>query len=101
MPIMPKTKAAWTFVAQQQGIFEKLKFEKLLGSIHIGCQIFWGTFDLPTYTNQMFYYLKFVFSKKATKIDEIFTVDLTVCSKCQIDGEDFLKFCGLLGKYEL
>ena len=25
--------------------------------------------------------LKFVFSKKATKIDEIFTVDLTLCSK--------------------
>ena len=25
-------------------------------------------------------FLKFVFSKKATKIDEIFTVDLTVCS---------------------
>ena len=34
----------------------------------------------------------FVFSKKATKIDEIFTVELTVCSKCQIDGQDFLKF---------
>ena len=45
--------------------------------------------------------LKFVFSKKATKIDEIFTVDLTVCSKCQIDGEDFVKFCGLLRKHEL
>ena len=25
-----------------------------------------------------------MFSKKATKIDEIFTVDLTLCSKCQI-----------------
>ena len=40
-------------------------------------------------------------SKKATKIDEIFTVDLTLCSKCQIDGEDFINFCGLLGKHEL
>ena len=39
--------------------------------------------------------VKFVFSKKATKMNEIFTVDLTVCSKCQIDGEDFFKFCGL------
>ena len=29
MLIMPKTKAAWTFVAQQQGIFEKLEFESL------------------------------------------------------------------------
>ena len=46
-------------------------------------------------------WVKFVFSMKATKIDEIFTVDLTVCSKCQIDGEDFIKFCGLLKKHKL
>ena len=47
--------------------------------------------------------VKFIFSKKATKIDEIFTVDLTLCSKCQIDGEDFVKFCGLglLRKHKL
>ena len=37
-----------------------------------------------------------MFSKKATKINEIFTVDLTLCSKCQIYGEDFVNFCGLL-----
>ena len=30
-----------------------------------------------------------MFSKKATKIDEIFTLDLTLFSKCQIKGEDF------------
>ena len=41
--------------------------------------------------------VKLMFSKKAT----IFTVDLTLCSKCQIDGEDFVNFCGLLKKYEL
>ena len=45
--------------------------------------------------------LKFIFSEKATKIDEIFTVNLTLCSKCQIDGEDFVNFCGLLRKHEL
>ena len=45
--------------------------------------------------------LKFMFSKKATKIDKIFPVDLTLCSKCQMDSEDFVNFCGLLGKYEL
>ena len=45
--------------------------------------------------------IKFVFSKKATEIDKIFTVDLTLCSKCQIDGEDFVNFCGLLKKHEL
>ena len=42
-----------------------------------------------------------MFSKKATKIDKIFTMDLTLCSKCQIDDEDFINFCGLLGKHEL
>ena len=45
--------------------------------------------------------LKFMFSKKATKIDQIFTVDLTLCSKCQIDGEDLVNFCGLLRKHGL
>ena len=45
--------------------------------------------------------VKFMFSKKATKIEEIFTNDLTVCSKFQIKGEDFVNFCGLLRKYEL
>ena len=34
--------------------------------------------------------VKFMFSKKATKIEGIFTVYLTLCSKCQIDGEDFV-----------
>ena len=42
-----------------------------------------------------------MFSKKATKIDEMFTIDLILCSKRQIDGEDFVNFCGLLRKYEL
>ena len=42
-----------------------------------------------------------MFSKKATKFDKIFTFDLTICSKCQIDGEDFVNFCGLLRKHEI
>ena len=45
--------------------------------------------------------VKFIFSEKATKIDKIFTVDLTLCSKCQIDGEDFVNFRGLLRKCDL
>ena len=45
--------------------------------------------------------LKFMFFKKATKIDEIFTFDLMVTTYCQIDSEDFVNFCGLLKKYEL
>ena len=45
--------------------------------------------------------LKFMFSKKATKIDEIFTVNLTLCSRRQIDCEDFVNFIGLFRKHEL
>ena len=45
--------------------------------------------------------LKFMFSKKATKIDKIFKVDLALWSKRQIGGEDFVNFCGLLRKHEL
>ena len=40
-------------------------------------------------------------SKKATKTDQIFTVDLTVTTYSQIDGEDFVNFIGLLRKHEL
>ena len=37
-----------------------------------------------------------MFSKKATKIDEIFTVDMTLCSKSQIDNENFVIFVAFL-----
>ena len=47
------------------------------------------------------YFLKFMFSKKATKIDKILTVDLTATTYCKIDGEDFVNLCGLLRKREL
>ena len=40
-------------------------------------------------------------SKKATKIDKIFTVDLMFTTYCQIDGDDFVNFCGLLRKQKL
>ena len=46
-------------------------------------------------------FVKFIFSKKATKIDEIFTVNLMVITYCQIDSEDFVNFCGPLRKREL
>ena len=42
-----------------------------------------------------------MFSKKAKIFDKIFTVDLTLWSKCQINGEDIVNFCGLLRKREL
>ena len=42
-----------------------------------------------------------MFSKKATKIDEIFTDNLTLCSNCQTVGEDFVDFFGLLRKHEV
>ena len=45
--------------------------------------------------------VKFMVSKKATKTDEIFILDLTLCSKCQIDSEYFVNFCGHLRKQVL
>ena len=42
-----------------------------------------------------------MFSKKAAEIDKIFTINLTVTTYCQNDGEDFANFCGLLRKHEL
>ena len=45
--------------------------------------------------------LKFTFSVKATKIHKIFAVNLTVSSNCQIDGDNFVNFCGLRRKHEL
>ena len=35
--------------------------------------------------------VKFMFSKKATKIDKIFTVDLKPTTERQINGEDFVE----------
>ena len=46
-------------------------------------------------------FLSIKFSKKATKIDEIFTDNLTLTTLCQINGEDFVNFSGLLRKHEL
>ena len=43
--------------------------------------------------------LKFVFSKKATKIDEIFNVDLKLATLCQIGGEDFFNFFAFLYEF--
>ena len=42
-----------------------------------------------------------MFSEKATEFAKIFTVDLTLCNKCQMDTEDFVNFCGLLRKHEI
>ena len=41
-----------------------------------------------------------MFSKKATKVDKVFNVDLTLHSKCQIVGKDLLNFRGLFRKYD-
>ena len=45
-------------------------------------------------------WLKFTFSEKATKIDKIFTVNLTLTTQRQINGEDLVNLCGLLRKHE-
>ena len=41
--------------------------------------------------------IKFV----VTKIEEIFSINLTLATQLQIGGEDFIKFCGLLRKNKL
>ena len=53
------------------------------------------TLEICLKSSKFSFLLKFVFSEKATKNDEIFTVSMTVGSKCQIDGEDFVIICGL------
>ena len=45
--------------------------------------------------------LKFMFSKKATKCNKNLHRQFTLGSKCQIYGEDFVIFCGLLRRHEL
>ena len=50
----------------------------------------------------LYYYwsVKFINSEKDTFFCEISTVDFVVCSKGQIYGGDFAKFCGLPRIYE-
>ena len=59
------------------------------------------TMDASTFFISERSYIKFVFYKKATNNDKIFTVNLTLCSKCQIYSEDLVNFCGLIRKHEL
>ena len=61
----------------------------------------WGSWPLWSWMHFLRTFLKFMFSKKATKIGKIFTIDLTVTTYCQIGVEDFANFCGLLRKHEL
>ena len=45
--------------------------------------------------------VKFTFSEQATKMNKIFTVNLTVSSNCQINGEDFVIFVAFLENMNL
>ena len=48
----------------------------------------------------VFLFLKFIYSKKGQKNWQNLHY-LTLCSICQIDGENFINLCGLLRKHEL
>ena len=61
----------------------------------------WFSKNRTRYSSNYLLYLKFMFSKKATKIDEIFTVNLTFTTERRIDGEDFIIFCGLLKNHKV
>ena len=45
--------------------------------------------------------LKFIYSEKATKFCEIFSLLLTLCTVVKSKGKISQKFCGLLRIYEL
>ena len=49
--------------------------------------------------SRVFDYLKFIFSEKATNIEKNLHCRFDIV-KCQMDGEDFVNFCGLLRKHE-
>ena len=67
--------------------FQKVRFIAILvGRMHLVVCVLPEDFVI-------LFFLKFTFSEKATK--------MTVCSNRQIDGEDFVNFCGLLRKHEL
>ena len=52
-------------------------------------------FDLYI-SHDLFDMVKFTFSEKTTKIDKIFTINLTVCSNRQIDDEYLAIFVAFL-----
>ena len=68
--------------------------DEILGRIKMGVNVDIKRSDGKRFHEFFWYILKFMFSKKAMKIDEIFNVHLTLCSRCQIDCEDFFNFCG-------
>ena len=70
----------WIQSSKNGGNMKFAIFEGFLNSFSKGMGHFWISIKV----------VKFMFSKKATKIDKIFIIDLTLCSKCQIYGEDFM-----------
>ena len=74
---------------------------QLISGLKPNCMRLMIALDWIVHFTNFSWLLKFVFSKKATKFDKIFTNDLTLTALCQIDGEDFVNFCGLLSKHGL
>ena len=115
-----RTEGSWfcdqnsTHIFEEFGFLSPSTFQRFSAIIHfngktkkkLGCWILLPSIYATVFSekflwpSQKSWTLKFMFSTIATKIDKIFTVDLTLCSKCQIDGEDLVNFCGLLRKHE-
>ena len=74
--------------------FSAHESDRLIGASEtVGTNFVNGKTSLNTvYTPSRQAVVKFTFSEKATKIDKIFTINLTLCSNHQIDGEDFVAF---------
>ena len=67
----------------------------------VNADSFYANFTNTTFKKIPIPHLNFMFSKKATKIDKIFTVNLTLTTQRQINGEDLVNLCGLLRKHEI
>ena len=78
----------------------------------IPCSLFFNYLKKPTpillaFNHTLYLQITLILIRKTVNIKvhvflgqkKIFTADLTLCSTCQIGGEDFVNFCGSLRKH--
>ena len=86
------------FLASKMDQIKKMKILYYMKSF----KNFRSLFGQWSFKKSCFWDLKFMFSKKATKITKSsLSIWHLLCTKRQIAGEDFVIFCGLLRKHEL
>ena len=105
--------AHWTLSSPKKMVkWKQVKITNIiLQRPKILCRFAWDSSQAIFGSNSSFYcsfelkaMIKFMLSKKVTKINEMnlhHRFDIVSSSKCQINGEDFVNFSGLLRKHEL